>query len=31
MKIPKDLEIPAVVSGMQAAMLIGWILVFLVL
>jgi hypothetical protein len=31
MKIPKDLETPAVVFGLQAAMLIGWILVFLVL
>ena len=31
MKIPNDLEIPAVVFGLQAAMLIGWILMFLVL
>lgn len=31
MKIPNDLEIPAVVFGLQAAMLIGWMLVFLVL
>lgn len=31
MKIPKDLEIPAVVFGLQGVMLIGWVLVFLVL
>ena len=31
MKIPKDLEIPAVVFGLLGAMLVGWILVFLVL
>jgi hypothetical protein len=31
MKIPKHLEIPALVFGLLCAMLVGWILVFLVL
>jgi hypothetical protein len=31
MKIPKDLEIPAMVFALQGAMLIGWFLVFLIL
>lgn len=31
MKIPKELEIPAVVFALQGVMLLGWILVFFVL
>ena len=31
MNIPKDLQIPAIVFTLQGAMLVGWILVFLVL
>jgi hypothetical protein len=30
-KIPKELEIPAVVFALQGVMLLGWILVFFVL
>jgi hypothetical protein len=29
--IPKDLEIPAIVFALQGAMILGWLLVFLVL
>ena len=31
MNIPKHLQIPALVLGMQGVMLLGWALVFLVL
>lgn len=31
MKIPAGLEIPAIVFTLQGAMLLGWLLVFLVL
>jgi len=31
MNIPRHLQIPAIVLGLQAAMLLGWALVFLVL
>ncbi len=31
MKIPKELEIPALVFGLQGVMLLGWILMFLIL
>jgi hypothetical protein len=31
MNIPKHLQIPAIVFGLQGAMLLGWVLVFLVL
>jgi hypothetical protein len=31
MKIPKELEIPALVFGLQGAMLLAWILMFLIL
>jgi hypothetical protein len=31
MNIPKHLQIPAIVLGLQAVMLLGWALVFLVL
>jgi len=30
-KIPKELEIPALVFGLQGVMLLGWILMFLIL
>ena len=28
MKIPEDLRIPAIVFGLQAALMAGWVLVF---
>lgn len=31
MKIPKELEIPALVFDLQGVMLLGWILMFLIL
>jgi len=31
MKIPQELQIPAMVFALQGAMLLGWLLVFLVL
>ena len=31
MKIPKEIEIPVLVFALQGAMLLGWLLVFLVL
>jgi hypothetical protein len=31
MKIPKELEIPALVFGLQGVMLLAWILMFLIL
>ncbi len=31
MKIPKELEIPALVFGLQGVLLLGWILMFLIL
>lgn len=31
MKIPQELHIPALVFALQGAMLLGWMLVFLVL
>jgi hypothetical protein len=31
MKIPEALQIPAIVFTLQGAMLVGWILVFLIL
>jgi len=31
MKIPEDLRIPAIVFGLQAALMAGWALVFVLL
>jgi hypothetical protein len=31
MKIPEELHIPALVFALQGAMLLGWVLVFLIL
>jgi hypothetical protein len=31
MNIPKELQIPAMVFALQGAMIVGWLLVFLVL
>ena len=31
MNIPKELQIPAMVFALQGAMIVGWLLVFLIL
>ena len=31
MKIPEELRIPALVFGLQAAMMLGWVLIFVLL
>lgn len=31
MNIPKELQIPATVFALQGAMIVGWLLVFLIL